>query len=26
MRHVDAGYEEALRCARERGVDVPMMA
>ena len=24
IRHVDAGYEEAERCARERGVDVPM--
>ena len=24
FRHVDAGYEEALACARERGVDVPM--
>jgi urocanate hydratase len=24
MRHADAGYEEALRCARERGVDLPM--
>ena len=23
MRHVDAGYEEAIRCAEERGVDVP---
>jgi urocanate hydratase len=23
MRHVDAGYEEAMRCARERGVNVP---
>ncbi len=23
MRHVDAGYEEALRCAQERDVDVP---
>ncbi|HZY89989.1 MAG TPA: urocanate hydratase [Gemmataceae bacterium] len=23
MRHVDAGYEEAVRCARERGVSVP---
>jgi urocanate hydratase len=23
VRHVDAGYEEAVRCARERGVDVP---
>jgi len=23
MRHVDAGYDEALKCARERGVDIP---
>src|SRR5205085_6378889 len=23
IRHVDAGYDDALRCARERGVDVP---
>ena len=23
MRHVDAGYDEAIRCAEERGVDVP---
>jgi urocanate hydratase len=23
MRHVDAGYDEAIACARERGVDVP---
>jgi urocanate hydratase len=23
MRHADAGYEEALRCARERGIDLP---
>jgi urocanate hydratase len=23
LRHVDAGYEEAVRCARERGVQVP---
>jgi urocanate hydratase len=22
-RHVDAGYEEAIECARERGVDIP---
>ena len=26
MRHADAGYEQALRCARERGIDLPMMA
>jgi len=24
MRHADAGYHEALRCARERGIDLPM--
>jgi urocanate hydratase len=24
MRHADAGYEEALACARERGLDLPM--
>jgi urocanate hydratase len=23
IRHVDAGYDEAVRCARERGVSVP---
>jgi len=23
MRHADAGYEEALACARERGLDLP---
>ena len=23
IRHVDAGYDEALRCAHDRGVDVP---
>ncbi len=23
IRHVDAGYDEAIRCAKERGVDVP---
>ncbi len=23
IRHVDAGYDDALRCAQERGVDVP---
>jgi len=26
MRHADAGYPEALACARERGVDLPMGA
>jgi urocanate hydratase len=25
IRHVDAGYDEAVRCARERHVDVPML-
>ncbi|RMH65151.1 MAG: urocanate hydratase, partial [Calditrichaeota bacterium] len=25
MRHVDAGYEEAIRCAKEKGVKIPMM-
>jgi len=25
MRHADAGYEEAVRTARERGVDLPMV-
>ncbi len=25
MRHADAGYEEARRCARERGLDLPML-
>jgi urocanate hydratase len=25
MRHVDAGYEEAIECAREMGVKIPMM-
>jgi urocanate hydratase len=25
VRHVDAGYPEAIACARERGVDVPML-
>jgi urocanate hydratase len=25
FRHVDAGYEEAIHTARERGVDVPML-
>jgi urocanate hydratase len=23
IRHVDAGYEEAIACAEERGVEVP---
>ncbi|NUP97156.1 MAG: urocanate hydratase [Planctomycetaceae bacterium] len=25
IRHVDAGYDEAIHCAHERGVDVPML-
>ena len=25
MRHVDAGYEEAIECAQERGVQIPML-
>jgi urocanate hydratase len=25
MRHVDAGYEKAVECARERGIDLPML-
>jgi urocanate hydratase len=24
MRHADAGYEEAIACARDKGVDLPM--
>jgi urocanate hydratase len=24
MRHADAGYDEAIQTARDRGVDVPM--
>jgi urocanate hydratase len=23
LRHVDAGYEEAIACAKERGVKIP---
>jgi urocanate hydratase len=26
MRHADAGYEDALQCARERGLDMPGIA
>jgi len=26
FRHADAGYEEARRCASERGVDIPMVS
>lgn len=25
MRHADAGYEEAIRCAKENGVNIPML-
>jgi urocanate hydratase len=25
MRHVDAGYEEAIECAQEHGVKIPML-
>ncbi len=25
IRHADAGYPEAIACARERGVDIPML-
>jgi urocanate hydratase len=25
MRHADAGYEDAMACARERGLDLPMV-
>ncbi len=25
MRHVDAGYEEAVECAQDRGVQIPML-
>jgi urocanate hydratase len=25
MRHADAGYDEAIQTARERGVDLPMV-
>jgi urocanate hydratase len=25
MRHADAGYEEAVRCAREQGLNLPMV-
>jgi len=25
MRHADAGYEEAIDCAREQGLDLPML-
>jgi urocanate hydratase len=25
MRHADAGYEDAIRCAEENGLDLPMV-
>jgi urocanate hydratase len=25
MRHADAGYDEAIRCAIEKGLDLPML-
>jgi urocanate hydratase len=25
MRHVDAGYPEAIACARSKGLDLPML-
>jgi urocanate hydratase len=25
MRHVDAGYEEAIECVQERGLKIPML-
>ena len=25
MRHADAGYEDAIACAREQGLDLPMI-
>ena len=25
MRHADAGYEEAIACARARGLDLPFL-
>ncbi len=26
MRHADAGYEDAIRCAEEHGLDLPMIS
>ena len=26
MRHADAGYESAVQCAHETGLDLPMIA
>jgi urocanate hydratase len=25
MRHADAGYEDAIACAKERGLNLPMI-
>jgi urocanate hydratase len=25
MRHADAGYEDAIECAKEQGLDLPMV-
>jgi urocanate hydratase len=25
MRHADAGYEEAVACARDKGLNLPML-
>jgi urocanate hydratase len=25
MRHADAGYPEAIKCAREQGLNLPMV-
>ena len=25
MRHADAGYEEAIECAKEKGLNLPMV-
>ena len=25
MRHADAGYEDATDCAKEKGIDLPMI-
>jgi urocanate hydratase len=25
MRHADAGYEEAIECAKDQGLDLPML-
>jgi urocanate hydratase len=26
MRHADAGYDLAIRCAKEKGLDLPMLS